>query len=209
MVQIYTKQEITMKSPIQKQVMKSFIKSRLRALHFWQKEFLTQILSKLPCIKGNIIEHLLTKYFWHFFIILSLLLLTLISHFFPLSFKKQTQVKINSLDHLVPKGFVLVPIEINNGKDILNIIGEFGVVDLYTYSDQADFPGKQAASSMKILPPDHEEGRFLALVPEKEVTLLFEYSNPFYAVIQNPKQKNSKIYKKKEKKSFIVIEEHF
>lgn len=187
--------------------MQHIIQKTLRALQDRQKEALGKFLDKMPFLQGNITEYLLKKYFWHFLVVLGVILLSLISKYLPLALKEQA--KPPSLDSLVPKGSVLVPIEISNGKDIINIIGGYGVVDLYAYSSQTNLPEKQAASSLKILPPDTEEGRFLALVPEKEAGLLFEYSDPFYAVIQNPNKKNSKIYKKKKRKSLIVIEENF
>ena len=187
--------------------MKKFIKNCWYCLVFFQKETLGKLLEKIPFIQGNILEYLFKKYSGHFLIILGLIFLSLISEFLPAMLKEKP--KPLSLDSLVPKDFVLMPIEISNGKDIMNIIGKYGVVDLYAYSKQTGLPEKQAASALKILPPDAEEGHFVALVPEKEATYLFGYSDPFYAVIQNPNKKGAKIYKKKKKQSLIVIEEVF
>ena len=187
--------------------MLKFIKNRWHCLAFSQKEALGKHLEKMPCAQGNILEYFFKKYSGHFLIILSLVVLSLISEFLPALLKEKP--KPLSLDRLVPKDFVLMPIEISNGKDIMSIIGKYGVVDLYAYSKQTGLPEKQAASALKVLPPDAEEGRFSALVPEKEASHLFGYSDPFYAVIQNPNKKGVKIYKKKEKKSLIVIEENF
>ena len=183
------------------------MKKHIDYLIFLQKEIWEKLIAKIPFIQGNIMEHLLKKYSGHFLIILALILLSLISKFLPILLKEQP--KAFSLDSLVPKDFVLMAIEISNGKDIINIIGKYGVVDLYAYSEATGLPEKQVAGVIKILPPETEDGRFAALVPEKEATHLFQYSDPFYAVIQNPNKKGSKIYKKKEKKSFIVIEENF
>ena len=187
--------------------MSEFIKKSFYRFSLQNKEFLEKFLKKLPVAQGGLLEHLLKKYGFHFLIVLGLVFLSLISTALPMIFKEQP--KTLSLDNLVPKGFVLLPIEINNGKDITNIIGSYGVVDLYVYSKQSGLPEKQVASAIKILPPDTEEGRFTALVPEQEAIHLFGYSEPFYAVIQNPNKKGSKIYKKQKKKSLIVIEENF
>jgi len=135
-------------------------------------------------------------------------LLSLISYLTPL-FKKETQVQSLSLDTLVPKGFVLVPIDILNGKDLLNLIGSYGVVDLYAYSQSSDLPKEQIAQLIKILPPNVENGLFTALIPAKEVHKLFEYSPPFYAVVQNPQKQGSQIHKKKIRQSLQIIEENF
>ena len=79
-----------------------------------------------------------------------------------------------------------MPIEISNGQDITAIIGSYGVVDLYAYSKITGLPETLAASALKILPPSTEEGAFTALVPEKSAIHLFNYTEAFYAVIQNP-----------------------
>ena len=74
---------------------------------------------------------------------------------------------------------------------------------------QRDAPEKQVARAIKVLPPDTEEGRFMALVPEREASYLFKYPDPFYAVVQNPSKKGSKVYQRKKRQSLIVIEENF
>lgn len=187
--------------------MRKFINKWLYHLVFFQKKVSGNALKKYSLMPKGILGELLKKYFSHLLIVLAIVLLSLISEFLPIMLKKNKEIL--SLDALVPKNFVLLPIEISNGKDIINIIGKYGVVDLYAYSKETGLPEKQAASAVKVLPPETEESRFVALVPEKEVSYLFKYSDPFYAVIQNPDKKGSKIYKKKEKKSLIVIEENF
>ena len=180
------------------------IKNRLQLI---KQELLKDFFKRYKPIQGGVLDHLFKKFSWHFLIATIIVFLSLAYEILPKILKEEPAPL--SLDNLIPKDFVLVPIEIINGKDIINLIGKYGVVDLYAYSDQTQVPEKQVASTVKILPPDTEEGRFTALIPEKEASYLFEYSNPFYAVIQNPNKMNSKIYKKKKKKSLIVIEENF
>ena len=187
--------------------MKSLIKSYLYSFSSQQKNILPSFFKSLPFLEGNILEHLFKKYGWHFIILIILILFSLAGKFFPLLSKTTPQEL--SLDHLVPKGFVLMPIEISNGPDIRNIIGSYGVVDLYAYSETTGLPDKLSASSLKILPPLTEEGAFTALVPEKSAIHLFDYTESFYAVIQNPQKTGAKIYKKQKMKSLIVIEENF
>lgn len=187
--------------------MQKLIKRRLYYFIFSCEKALENLFKKLPLAKGSLWEYLFKKYSWHFIIILGLVFLSLISSLLPIIL--QEQPKALTLDKLVPKDFVLLPIEISNGRDIITIVGSYGVVDLYAYSGQTGLPENQVASAVKILPPDTEEGRFAALVPEKEVSHLFGYSDPFYAVVQNPGKTGSKIYKKQKKRSLIVIEENF
>ncbi len=187
--------------------MQKIIKKLFQHLLFFQEEIQKRFFKDKPLFQNSTLEQLFKKYRSHFLIILGLIFLSFISEFLPLLRKEKT--KAISLDSLVPKDFVLLPIEIANGRDIVNIIGAYGVVDLYTYSEQTGLPEKQAAGAIKILPPDTEEGRFAALIPEKEAPYLFKHSDPFYAVVQNPNKKGSKVYKKRVKKSLIIIEEKF
>ena len=165
--------------------------------------FLKNLLLK----QGFFTEHLIKKYWMHSIILVFLLVFSIVPKFLPVSSKKTPAPP--SLDSLVPKGFVLMPLEIRNSPDIQNIIGSYGVVDLYAYSANTGLPEILAASALKVLPPSTEEGSFTALVPEKSAIHLFSYTESFYAVIQNPQKTGSKIYKKEKKKSLIVIEEVF
>ena len=133
-----------------------------------------------------------------------LILIVQVFHFMNLD--KKEDPTHQSIAELVPKGFVLIPVEISNGKDIIPIIGPYGVVDLYAYSKNKDVPDIKVGMYIKVIAPDSEESSFMALIPEKEVNKLFEHSPPFYAVIQNPKEQKTKIYKKK-KTGLIVVEE--
>ncbi|MBC6414976.1 MAG: hypothetical protein GDA46_01095 [Bdellovibrionales bacterium] len=171
------------------------------------KEKLLQILHQPALEQKNLWTYLLEKYVFHFFLILIALFVSLGSH--TKSFFWKEKESPMSLDQLVPEGFVLVPIEISNGEDLFPFVGNYGVVDLYLDSQGIGLPTKQIASQIRIFPPQTEEGFWTALIREKEVIDLFEYSSAFYAVIQNPKMKAAKIYKKLKKSSLVVIEESF
>ena len=137
-------------------------------------------------------------------ILVSILLLTIVLQYSQNLFKKEISL---SLDQMIPKGFVLIPIEIHNSSDVLPLIGSYGVVDLYSYSSYKNLPEDIVALSLKIIPPLKEDSRFSAIIPEKEVSQLFQHSGPFYAVIQNPQKQGSQIIKRKVRKPLVVIEE--
>ena len=121
-------------------------------------------------------------------------------------FSKQT-VKEHSVSEMIPEGFVLLPIEISNGEDLINLIGSHGVVDLYSWSLETGHPGEQVAKALKILIPFPGDSRFVAVAPETQVRHFFEHTGPFYAVLQNPHKKGSQIHKKKIKRTITVIGE--
>ena len=190
------------------QYLKALIKNQLYSFSSEQKNILPHFFKKLPFLEGSILKYLLKKYSWQLVILIVLVLLSLAGKFLPLLSKKTPQEE-SSLDQLVPEGFVLMPIEISNASDVKNLIGSYGVLDLYAYSETTGLPDELSASALKVLPPSSEEGAFTALVPEKSAIHLFDYTESFYAVIQNPKKTGSKIYKKQKIKSLIVIEEDF
>ena len=183
------------------------LKPQFYNLFLYPKDFVRDSFEKLKPSQSSNLQSFLKKFSGHFLIVIVLVILSLGSELWKKFSQKESPSL--SLDALIPKGFVLLPIEIINGPDIIQLIGTHGVVDLYAYSDKSQLPEQQAASAVKVLPPEREEGRWTALVPEKQASILFSYPDPFYAVIQNPEKNNSKIYKKKEKKSLIVIEENF
>ena len=187
--------------------MRKFIKKYFYRLTLLREELLKSFLKNNLFFQKSLLGKLLKKYSSHFFILFGLVFLSFVSEILPMLGRESP--KVPSLDSLVPKDFVLLSIEISNGKDIVGIIGGYGVVDLYAHSEQTGLPEKQAAEAIKILPPETEEGRFIALIPAKEVSYLFKYSEPFYAVIQNLEKTGAKIHRKKQKKSLIVIEENF
>ena len=172
-----------------------------------QKDIMVHFFKKRTFLQNNLLEYLLKKYFWQFIILIFLLIFSFSSQLLPLLFKEPQ--KQNSIDYLVPKDFVLMPIAISNGQDIQKLMAAYGVVDLYAYSQTTGLPDRLVASVLKVIPPQTEEGQFAALVPEKEAIHLFEYAESFYAVIQNPEKTGSKIYRKKKNNSLIVIEESF
>ena len=173
-----------------------------------KREFLSPLKEKIKDFQEGELSLIFKKSGGHIAVVIGVILLSILAEVLPSLLKKDPPPV--SLSSLIPKNFVLVPIEIVNGRDIINMIGGYGLVDLYSYSEQTGLPERQAGSAVKILPPQESEGRFMALIPEAETSNLFSHPDSFYAVIQNPdKKREAKIYKKKHKKPLVIIEEGF
>lgn len=119
----------------------------------------------------------------------------------------EAKVKKLPISEMIPEGFVLLPIEIHNGEDLIHLLGSHGVVDLYTLSLATGHPEELAAQALKVLLPFPGDSRFVSIVPEKQLVYFLEHRGPFYAVLQNPKKSPSRIHRKKIKSKLKIIGE--
>lgn len=104
-----------------------------------------------------------------------------------------------SADTFIPKGFVLVPIELSNANSLSSLVGEVGgVVDLYL--PQAKGPSRKVASRLKILRAPYNPDLYAVLVREQESGTILNYTGPFVAVVQNPQAQGQNLSDNKVKK---------
>lgn len=85
-------------------------------------------------------------------------------------------------DNLLPEGFVLVPIEVENMEALDSVVGSFGLVDLYAHQ-QGGKPRK-VGSRMKMV--RSQPGFVSLLVPEDEALKLLGEPGPFRVAVLNP-----------------------
>jgi hypothetical protein len=97
-----------------------------------------------------------------------------------------------SVDTMIPPGYVLIPLELENLEQVSSLIGNSGVVDLYTgASDQKK--RKLVASRVKVIQAPYNPQVYAALVREVEGALIQNYIGPLRAAVQNPKQEGAKV----------------
>jgi len=99
-----------------------------------------------------------------------------------------------SADTIIPAGFVLVPIEIQNIDSLASIIGQFGVIDLFTTPHPGQKSGVRVGRRLKLLRAPLNPQQFAVLVPENEAAPILQASGPYFAVIQNPASKEPSEY---------------
>ena len=96
----------------------------------------------------------------------------------PSSDDKVEQQRI-SLDTNIPRGFVLVPIEVQNYEALNSILGHYGVVDL--------FHGQRLkAKNVKILRAPHNPSQFAILVAENQVGNILQDGSAFAVTVKRP-----------------------
>ena len=149
-------------------------------------------------------NEILRKYKSQFIAILIVFLLSLIVTLIQF-FSSKTSEKQQPFPEMIPEGFVLMPVEISNGTDLISLIGSHGVVDLYSHPQETKRPGEQVAKALKVITSFSEKPRFMAIIPEKQVPYFFEHEGPFYAVLKNPHKQGSQIHKKKVKRTLKIL----
>jgi hypothetical protein len=112
-----------------------------------------------------------------------------------------------SADTYIPKGFVLVPIEIANSESLNSLIGEVGgLVDLYLVNNHEGQKQtkKKIASRIKIIKAPLNPQQYAVLVKESESASILTTPGPFIAVIQNPESGLTEIMKTQKPEYFRV-----
>ncbi len=87
------------------------------------------------------------------------------------------------LDTHIPKGFVLIPIEVENYEALDSILGRFGIVDLFRSQDgrREKFP---VARNVRLLRAPHNPMHFAALVPETRSSEILSHSGSYVVVVK-------------------------
>lgn len=92
--------------------------------------------------------------------------------------------KLLTVDTLIPSGYTLVPIELENISTIASLIESYGVVDIYVGKSNIR-KAKQIFQKVKILRAPNNPNAYSLLLPDHLSSELLKYDGPFYAVIQN------------------------
>ena len=85
-------------------------------------------------------------------------------------------------DTLIPKGQVLIPIELANVEAVAGLIDQFGIIDLYSSVENNSL---LVANRVKILRAPLNPNQYAVMVPESESREIMKIKGPFFAVVQN------------------------
>lgn len=101
-----------------------------------------------------------------------------------------------SIDTLIPTGFALVPIEVQNSESLDSILGNKGVVNLLAPPREAGKKSRLIARRVPILRAPLNPSHFAVLVPESISRDITQEQGPFWVVIQNPNESGMSFEKK-------------
>ncbi len=95
--------------------------------------------------------------------------------------------KLKNIDIFIPDGESLVPIQVANYESLDQIIGQYGVVDLYTTPLNPLEKGRKVAFAVKLVRAPQSPRHFSVLLPADEAHRLVGYHGEFTVVVRNPK----------------------
>ena len=113
---------------------------------------------------------------------------------------KKTNQILESIDIFIPEDQSLVPIRVANNESLDQIIGRYGVVDLYSVPLN---PGERAvriAYKVRLLRSPGNPNYFSVLLPADQAHRITGYPGEFYVSVRNPKSTGTRFIKKKSKK---------
>lgn len=111
---------------------------------------------------------------------------------------------MSEVDTLIPKGFVLIPIEVQNYEALDSILGRFGVVDLFQSVSESQ---RLVARNIRILRAPQNPTHFAVLVAEEKVDEILKGGGLFTVVVKRPGQDGTEfVNQKKSLRRKIVYE---
>lgn len=123
---------------------------------------------------------------------------------FLIQFQQQPTKSIShkdelSIDTYIPNDQGLVTIQVSNYESLDQIIGNYGVVDLYSVPLAPGQRARLIISQVKIVRTPKSPRHFNVLLPASEVGILAGHIGEFTVSVRNPKLFGTKIVKDKSK----------
>lgn len=124
------------------------------------------------------------------------LFLLLISAFIFLSPERRSEAATTeeefSADIVIPMGYVLIPIEIQNQQSLDSILGARGIVDLFLPASDARKKPVLIAEKVKLLRAPLNPNQFAVLIQEEQSSQLLQSSDPYVVLVHNPKRRGTR-----------------
>lgn len=99
------------------------------------------------------------------------------------------------VDTFIPKGFVLVPIEVSNYEALDSILGKFGVVDLYQPGGEGKRKAELVARNVRLLRAPQNPSLFAILIREPDTDRILRYGGTFQVILKRPEKVGTEIVK--------------
>ncbi len=111
------------------------------------------------------------------------------------------------VDTLIPQGYVLVPIEVQNYEALDSILGRFGIVDLFQGGLEPSQNQGLVARNVRILRAPQNPAHFAILIREEEVARVLKSGGIFTVIVKRPSAAGTEFVNTvKQKRRKIVYE---
>jgi hypothetical protein len=94
--------------------------------------------------------------------------------------------KAAAVDTYIPKGFVLVPIEVRNYEALDSILGSFGIVDLYQAQSADSTKLRLAARNVRLMRAPQNPQHFAVLIEETRASGVLRDGGLFTVIVKRP-----------------------
>ncbi|MFN7905350.1 MAG: hypothetical protein ACK5P5_09215 [Pseudobdellovibrionaceae bacterium] len=139
------------------------------------------------------------------FVFLSFILV--LNSFWPKEKSIETKAKEQiQVDTLIPLGYVLVPIQIHNFESASALLGEAGIVDLWSVDPNTEKKSRKIASRLKIIRAPLNPQMYAVLVPESASSRILEYGDTFLVTVQSHRSQSPEVISPKKNKFTAQIE---
>lgn len=95
----------------------------------------------------------------------------------------EANTNLNSADTFIPAGYVLVPIQIDNGQNVSGFIDAFALVDLYASTSSGG--NALIAEKIKLIRAPLNPSQFAVLATEYQAKQIMQINTAFWVVLQN------------------------
>lgn len=104
--------------------------------------------------------------------------------------QKETHQNLLTPDTLIPKGHVLVPIELENIEAITGLIENYGVIDIFL-GKKLSQKSQKILSKVKIIRAPYNPNKFAILLNDETAKNFMKFDGPFIGTIQNKSEVNT------------------
>ncbi len=111
------------------------------------------------------------------------------------------------VDTYIPKGFVLVPIEVRNYEALDSVLGKFALVDLYQGGSPESPKQQLVGRNVRLLRAPQNPSHFAVLVQESDVASLIHAGAQFTVTVKRPGEAGTEFVKDSVKSSRKIVYE--
>ncbi len=113
------------------------------------------------------------------------------------------------VDTIIPRGYTLVPIEVQNYEALDSVFGNYGVVTLYSVPESGQGQPKKLAERIKMLRAPQNPTQFGVLIRESEADTIAGHIGPVFVVLHNRSVAAGGVQQAKQAKveRFKIVEE--